>query len=327
MHLLTSIKIKILGFLKKKGYELIKISEYNKRADYYRQVLVESRKSVKENKIDSIVFSKDRAMQLHAFLESYKEKVLQPGTMHILFKTTSKRHADAYTHLRGMYDSEKFTFIEETDFRHQLLELNESSDAKTIAVFVDDMIFLRDVEYDKILDIDTLTNVVSLGRGQELDYSVVLQKKQTLPHFIEDENGLQYFKWNYTQEHNDWTYPLGVGGYFYGRDEWLLMLRGIQFKAPNSLENALQYYKPFFIERHGVCYKSVACAGVHANIVQTESINPDLGTNSIEELLNKWEEGYKINLQKFYNVNGAAAQLQGYEFIKQQTEFISVYTT
>ena len=317
MKLINKVKNGILKSLKKRGYELLKTRELKDRVEYYKKVLETSKIGTRENKIDSIVFSKDRAMQLHAFLNSYSTMVSGKGTMYILYKTTNERHAKSYAALKDIFKREDFIFIEEVDFRKQLINICEKSSAKTIATFVDDMIFAKAVDYQKILAINALENIVSLGRGKDLDYSLVLEKKQQLPPFEQKPDGFEYFKWDYTKEHNDWTYPLGVGGYFFDRDETVVMLKGIAFKAPNSLENNLQVYKPMFIHRYGVCMDQVCCVAVHANLVQTESVNPDLGIFSIEHLLNKWDGGFMIDLSKFYGISGAVAQLQAYEFIKR----------
>lgn len=317
MKLKNKVKNWILKHLKKRGYELLKTQELNDRVEYYKKVLETSKIGTRENKIDSIVFSKDRAIQLHAFLKSYAAMVSGRGTMYILFKTSNEKHVQSYKELKEIFEREDVVFVEETDFRKQFIQLCEHSNAKTIGTYVDDMIFLKAVDYAKILAIDALNNIVSLGRGKELDYSLVLQKSQPLPNFLQKSDGFEYFKWDYTEEYNDWTYPLGVGGYFFDRDEMVIMLKGIKFKAPNSLENNLQVYKPMFIHRHGVCMEQVACVAVHANLVQTESVNPVLGTFSIEGLLAKWEAGLAIDISKFYGVKGSIAQFQTYEFVKR----------
>lgn len=317
MGLTKFLKNKALHFVDSKGYKLLKNKEFNDKLDYYRKVLAQDRFRKNESKIDSIVFSKDRAMQLHAFLSSYIEMVQERGTMYVLYKASNDRHLKRYNELIEIYKNENIVFIAEVDFRSQLIQLCENSRAMTIGLYVDDMIFIQQVNYNHILSFDTLSHVVTLGRGKELDYSVVLDKKQPLPDFEELENGFQCFKWNYLNSHNDWTFPVGVGGYFFGRNELFVMLQNTEFKAPNTLEINLQYFKPFFINRFGVCMTSVSCVGVHANMVQTEFPNPDIGTFSIEELLNKWEDGLRIDISKFRGVPGNIAQYQAYEFLNR----------
>ena len=318
MKMTATAKREILKFLEKKGYQLLKTKELNDKIDYYRKVLIESKSGTRKKKIDSIVFSKDRAMQLHAFLTSFTKMISGGSTVYVLYKATNERHARSYEVLKEIFKEKGVEFIEEKDFRNQLIQVCKNSDAQMIALYVDDVIVTRKVDYEKIVNIDTLENVVSLGRGKEMDYSVVLKKKLVLPTFTQKPDGFEYFRWDYIDEYNDWTFPIGVGANFFGRDELVVMLNGIEFKAPNSLEINLQVYKPMFIHRFGVCMEQICCVAVHANLVQTENVNPDLGTFSIEELLCKWEEGLMIDLDKFYGKSGAVAQLQAYEFVQRQ---------
>ena len=317
MEIVNATKRKVLNFLDKKGYQLLRTCELEEKVDYYRKVLIESKIGKREEKIDSIVFSKDRAMQLHALLKSYIELVSCRGRMYVLYKTSSERHAKSYEDLQQIFADQDIVFVKEVDFRKQLIELCERSSAITIGLYVDDMIFVNRLDYSKLIRVDTLNEVVSLGRDKELNYSVVLQQDQKVPDFFSKENGFEYFKWDFTKEHSDWTFPLGVSGYFFGRDELVVMLNGIHFKAPNSLEINLQKYKPMFIHRFGVCMKKTCCVGVHANMVQSEFPNPVINTFSVEALLEKWEDGLMIELEKFYGVSGAIAQFQSYEFVKR----------
>lgn len=315
---LIHIKHKALEFLRKKGYQLLKIDELESIRGYYRQVLIENQSTIKKNKIDSIVFSKDRAMQLCAFLRSYNEMVQEHGSMYILYKTTNDRHENSYSELKEIFRCDEFIFIKEHDFREQLIEICNNSSAKVIGLFVDDMIFIQKINYSHLLKFETIDYVVSLGRGPDLDYSLVLEKFIKVPEFASLENGYLKFKWDEVDEYSDWSYPLGVGGYFYGNAELNVMLRNIQFKAPNSLENNLQHYKPFFIHRYGVCFNQIASVNVPANLVQTEGYNPILGMCTIDDLLKLWEEGYIINLSKFYYIKGSIAQVQKYQFVKRK---------
>ena len=311
------LKNKVLNFLNSRGYQLIKDSELEDKMSYFKNVLKESKKKELNDEIDSIIFSKDRAMQLHAFLTSYIDKVKNRGTLYILYTTSDNRYAKSYKELMNLFKGEDFIFIKESDFREQLIGICSDSKAKIIGFYVDDMIFVQDIDYNHILDYDTLEHVVSIGRGQDLDYNIVLSKPNKTPQFTKVNNGFYKFRWDFINEKNDFTYPLGVGGYFYGKEEVSVMLNGIQFKAPNSLEISLQSFKPYFIHRFGVCKKHTVSVAVHANIVQTEGYNPVLGTFTLDELLKLWEDGFMINLSKFYEVNGAVAQVQKYEFIKR----------
>lgn len=48
-------------------------------------------------------------------------------------------------------------------------------------------------------------------------------------------------------------------------------------------------YILYFINRYGLCTEFASCVCVYANLVQSESKNPVLGTFSIDQLLDLWE--------------------------------------
>jgi hypothetical protein len=304
-----------MALLYKKGLQIIKADEVKRLTAHYWNVSIKKKNCNNQSKIDSIVFSKDRAMQLYAFLQSYEEMVSNRGLLYILYKTTNEKHKKSYLELQKYFSDKEYIFIEEIDFRRQLIEISTKSNANTVGLYVDDMIFLINVDYNNIINLDLEDYVVSLSRGKDLDEHP--GKKLTLPDFTKRDDGFESFRWDYSNNFSHWTYPIGVSGYFYNREEWVVMLRDTSFKAPNTLEGNLQKYVPLFIGRTGICMHQIACVCVHANLVQTECINPIIGTFTIEELLNRWENGYKINLQEFYGKTGKVSQYQTYTFIKR----------
>jgi hypothetical protein len=78
-------------------------------------------------------------------------------------------------------------------------------------------------------------------------------------------------------------------------------------------------YIPFYKYRYGLCLETISCVCIHANIVQTDWSNPILGTSSIENLLELWEQGLSINTEKFYDKLGKDVKYQEYEFIQRNS--------
>lgn len=269
-----------------------------------------------QNKIDSIIFSKDRAIQLHAFIESYFEKVDGADTLYVIYKATGA-HAKSYEELKDIWAAKPVIFVNETNFRDQLNEIVSQSRAKLIGFYVDDMIFTRSVSYGEILSFDPLKYIVCLSRGFDFTYSQVLDKAMELPNFTKIENSEFYsYNWNYSTEFNDWTYPLGVSAYFYSRHEIAAMFNLISYKAPNSLEIGMQLMMPYFIGRKGLCMDTIGCVCVPVNLVQQECLNPVTGFATTDELLEKWNEGLKIKTADFNGV-GVNGVHMNYNYISR----------
>lgn len=117
--------------------------------------------------VSALVFSKDRAMQLEAFVSSFLEMVTldKSSTLFVLYKCSSKEHQSSYDLLIKRFCNEEITFVEEKDFRADVLKILMSSKSKTISFFVDDMIFLNKVNFEEISRIDTSKYTLSLSRG------------------------------------------------------------------------------------------------------------------------------------------------------------------
>jgi hypothetical protein len=316
------IKSKLYKFatylLNRLGYQLFRYEQVERLKELNYNLLSYITARIASKDIESIVFSKDRAMQLHAFLLSYTDMVSNRGKMYILYKCSDDRHKKSYEELQDGFRNENFVFIEETNFRSQLIEILDNSDAGKVIFYVDDMIFTHNIDYSVLEKIDTNKYTLALSRGKDMNYSVVLQRPLTRPPFTEIGNSLFQFNWNYLEEFSDWTYPLGVSGYMYGKVEVTSIFKTIEFKAPNSLESAMQLFLAYFKNRLGLCPEYATSVCVHANLVQDEWNNPILGTFSIDELLNLWESGKRIDVHEFYDKPMNITQVQKYTFVNSK---------
>lgn len=299
----------------KDGYSIVRSDMLEAMRRYTIKVVGEFESVKTQDKIDSIIFSKDRAIQLNAFIESYLTQVDGYGQLYVLYKASPK-HAKSYLELKNLYANQDIVFVEELNFREQLNEICRNSDAKLIGFYVDDMIFTQKISYDAILRYNPAEYIVCLSRGKDFTYSQVLGRDMELPLFTPLGDGLYEYRWDSTDEFNDWTYPLGVSAYFYSRHEVVAMLSTINYKAPNSLEEAMQTMIPYFKSRKGLCTEKVACCCVPVNLVQEECINPVTGYASVDDLLKIWDEGMKIDISKFHDV-GINGVNMNYQYIKR----------
>lgn len=86
--------------------------------------------AAQKDKIHCIVFSKDRALQLDATLRSFFLHCADAAQVTVLYKTSSPRHAAQYQRLQNHYPGVKF--VEEKDFRSDLLDLLNPHPAKAL---------------------------------------------------------------------------------------------------------------------------------------------------------------------------------------------------
>ncbi|MEO6719116.1 MAG: hypothetical protein ABIN67_02080 [Ferruginibacter sp.] len=268
--------------------------------------------------ISGIVFSKDRAMQLHALLSSYFYYTKNYVPLTILFTYSNEQHKRAYEILQKEFQTFPISFVTETDFSNQLKEIINNTKADRLFFMTDDGLFLRHFDMSDCLNFNPLKNIFSLRLGIDMDFCYSHNKKQTVPDFMQIEiTGKKYNSWTWKKmtDSPDWIYPLSVDATIFLREEIKIIARQISFKSPNSFEAEMQHYTRIFIERNGICYQDVKYVNVPCNLVQNEFKNVFTGTFTVDELLQKFLAGKRIDWKKLEDVKAREAQLVTFTFI------------
>lgn len=268
---------------------------------------------------EAIIFSKDRAMQLHALLETYKQKVKYPFTLNILYTYSNIEHEKTYESLIEQYSSKSIKFIVENNFRQQLLEIVSNISASKLFFLCDDQFFKEDFDVKDITKFNPYLITPSLNRG--LDTTRNIGRVNELPQFKDNiiaDNDKKCWIWKENPQSLDWAYPLSVGGVIFSTKEMLLLLEMIDFKGPNSLEGNLQKYLNIFSDRYGICYEKAVLGSIPCNLVNTEVKNKIVETYSVDELLIKWNNGYRIKYEDLYGRSWDDLLYAKFEFVKRE---------
>ncbi len=269
---------------------------------------------------EGIVFSKDRALQLHALLSSYLEKVVSPVPLHVLYHTSTPSHQIAYEEVMKIF-SGKFSFIKQeanNSFRDNLITLLDSVLAQRVFFLVDDVLFIDDFDVRDFAKFNTDKIVPSLRMGLNLKKCYTVQKEQPLPELMscpdrEEDN----ICWKWNQGVYDWSYPLSVDGHFFSTQEIAAMTKLIRFSAPNTYEDQLQKFRRFFLFRMGVGYKKSKIVNISCNKVQKENKNL-CGNLHQDFLLERWLKGYQMDYRSLYGFSNTSAHQEiPFEFIKR----------
>ncbi|ESP62794.1 glycosyltransferase involved in cell wall biogenesis-like protein [Smithella sp. ME-1] len=251
---------------------------------------------------EGIVFSKDRALQLHALLSSYLENVVSPAPLHILYRVSTSLHQKAYDEVIEMF-SGKFSFTRQSSyasFKNDLVKLLESLHAQKVFFLVDDILVIEKFDINDFALLDTDKTVPSLRMGLNLKKCYTVQKEQPLPELMPnpDINDSKIF-WKWDRGLYDWSYPLSVDGHYFSTQEITTMTKLINFSAPNTYEDQLQRFRRFFTIRTGVAYKKSKIVNIPCNKVQ--EVNKNIhGSIHQDFLLDKWMNGYQMDYRSMY---------------------------
>ena len=261
---------------------------------------------------ECIVFSMDRALQLHALLASYFEQVRNPVPVHLFYRTSSPAHQRSYEQLIDLFSGRFASVTVQDPFRQKLLELLEAIRAPKMFFLVDDDLFIQKTDMADFTRFDTDRFVPSLRMAPHLTRCYTLDRDQPLPRFLTGVlPDADKVCWCWNDGIYDWRYPLSIDGHLFSTREMRRMIDRIDFVAPNSFEAGLQAFLGDFIHRIGVGYRQSRIVNIPCNMVQVEWENLH-GSLHQDDLLKKFNDGLQIDYCSLYGLtnNGAHQDLE-----------------
>jgi glycosyltransferase involved in cell wall biosynthesis len=265
----------------------------------------------------SIIFSKDRALQLQATIESFLLhcRDTKSTELKVLYKASDPCHQAQYEVLKRRYS--EVHFIQETNFRQQVLSTIENSDY--VLFLVDDNIFVKPFNLraiTSVLNEEKYAIGFSLRLGQNTTYCYPLGSLQQPPRFMKINGGMLKYEWVGAQ--HDFGYPLEVSSSVYRTQEMFELLRHLKFNNPNQLEGAMAAAAKYYAKSRSalLCYSNSVTFCNPINVVQTEN-NNRYGTThhyTHQELAQHFSDGRVIDVEKYagFTPQGAHQEVELY---------------
>ena len=270
--------------------------------------------------ITAVVFSKDRAMQLHALLSSFFDTKIGECGIVVIYKSTTEAHKKAYEEVAGIFRNQ-VGFIEQDaypSFRSCLKHTVSRLPNGKVFFLVDDIVFTEEVDYRFLAAQDLSNTIFSLRMGKHLDYSYTVSLDQPLPESLLTKDG--YLVWKWSEGKLDWGYPLSVDGHVFSIAEVLLWITHLKFSSPSSFEGSLQKLSPVYSKKFGMSFMKARLVNIPANKVQNE-VNNLHGDVHQDDLLQQWFDGLAIDHTKFRGwINHSVHQEADFHLIKRECE-------
>lgn len=259
------------------------------------QAALKKKNTKASGRFSVIIFSKDRPLQLTALLQSMNHFVKGSANVHVLYNCSNREYEIAYANVQKQFS--KATFTRESVFRDDLLRLLKNIQTYWLFFLVDDIIFTDEVNLGNLLETVPSASIVSLRLHPGITYSYMTGKEQAPPVLRKISDDLLTFEWH--KGGIDWSYPLSVDGHIFETVEIVRLINRCTFKAPNSLEAALQKYSKLMGRlKIGVCFRVPKIVNFPLNRVQNEFANL-AGEVSTEKLLQLYNDGYELDYLHF----------------------------
>lgn len=284
----------------------------------------------------TIVFSKNRAMQLDLCLRSLKRQCVdyEDLDIRVIFKCDPP-HEQSYKNLILSYPN--VTFIKENVFKDDLLTCFNGQ--SLVFLVCDDAIFTHKFNTKEIAGWLTDPKDIyasgvlgfSLRLGLNTTQCYSLNKEQKIPEHVVTKDG--NLVWDWTQSEHDFAYPLELSSSVLFASIVFQVLQPQAFSNPNDCEWLLYQSLPRFMNfrPYLMSYSTSVAFCNPCNKVQTvnnnrSGFNP---SNDPENLLHLYEQGFRLSAEEFDGfVSDGAHQESSYYFVttevKQENELQAI---
>ena len=258
-----------------------------------------------KSSVDLIVFSYDRGIQLYATLESSERYLKGISQTYVLYRASEGKFDVPYQDMKERFSCVNWIKQGENpkkDFKPLLMSILCSSSADYILFAVDDNIVKDFVDLSVCVNVLEKTKAYAfyLRLGKNINYSYSCKIRTPIPcmHTV-DKN---VFVWKFEDGKGDWNYPNSVDMTLFRKNNIISNISKLNFSSPNYFEGAWALRASSKL--NGLCFNTSKIFNIPMNIVQqSHKNNPHMNLYSKEYLLKLYMDGYKINIDDFYNIN------------------------
>ena len=254
------------------------------------------------NSLNIVCFSKDRPMQLQAYIESLDKYADLQYTLDIIYTVSDEKYEQAYKQLMATYDD--IPFIRETNMQKNLRDLFNGY-GEHVMFGCDDVLFTSKFgnEYETLM-IDENVFGFTMRAGENIIYSHPAQT-----HFkfhgevIEDT----FCKWDWRTGQVTFAYPFELNATVYRKQDVLKyfdLVKGVKKWHPNILEGGFYSLRQYFYNRPIMySYKNPKMVVLTINRVQDVAENPVYEEEgyTTEKLLEMFLAGRQIDIDHLHD--------------------------
>jgi hypothetical protein len=254
--------------------------------------------------VNCLIFSKNRAMQLDAFLRSIEAFAPYDGHVVVIYRATTPAFEEGY---RQVKLGPNVTLTPESDsFKRDVSQAIDPSIALTVFHTDDDLFFRRPLGGPLVTESFA---AFSLRLGLNTTYCYPLRRPQELSSYYRRGS---LIAWNWTHADVDFSYPMSLDGHIFSTATISRIVSRCHFHNPNTLEEAL-HLKRYLVPHGMLSFVENCLVSVPANVVSDTHSNRS-GKNSevsVEALNRRFLAGERIDrsAMDFSAVNAAHSEI------------------
>lgn len=262
-------------------------------------------------KADILVFSFDRPLQLYACLESIQRYMTGIEEIHVLYRASSDLFKDGYEKVITAFPTVNFVMQSmkdpKHDFKSKVNKIVFDSPSQYILFGVDDIIVKDFVDLKYCMGQMEKTGAYGfyLRMGQNINYCYQFDKTQPVPMSHPLSSGI--YAWDLSTGEYDWGFANSLDMTLFKKEILEKPFKELKFKTPNSLE--FIWTKEFSPERAiGLYFEASKLINIPMNVVGRTG-NPHMNYLNTEELLDKFNQGLKVDIEPLFQVENSSPHL------------------
>jgi hypothetical protein len=264
------------------------------------------------NPVDFIIFSYDRPMQLYALLESTEKYLTGIASMTVIYRTSSERFENSYQIVK-----QQFPYVQyikqganpRKDFRHLVLQACNAGSSFYLIFAPDDVIVKNYADLDYCIQKMEEYNAYGffLRLGTHLEHCYAETKPMPVPPLTYVDNNL--CQWTFKDGTGDWRYSNNVDMTLYRKKDILWQLEANTYSSPNTMESCWAGYQKNVVNRKSLCFRDSIIVNIPANLIQEDWHNPCMYSWSTLQLLELFESGFKIDINKLDGIKNKSCHM------------------
>lgn len=262
---------------------------------------------------DLIIFSYDRPMQLYALLESLDAYVTGLHEVVVIYRSSNERYEKSYQQVYE-YFSGIIPVKQKNpphDFKELTIKVLYALSCDYIIFAVDDIIVKDVVDLAECISVLEQTNDYGfyLRLGKNLSYCYPLHSHQSVPMLKAVTEDI--YEWKFRGSGADWNYPHTVDMTLYKKKIAMEYFETLAYTEPNTLESVWANCgrRQPIQDSCGLCFACSKTVNLPLNRVQTVYNNPCMNCYSAFQLLEKFENGLKIDITPLHKICNTSAHM------------------